>query len=160
MAAPREHINKSAVSRAGAQAHRRRPPASRSQELFSDRPAAGIKQNSSSRLRVLQFQKTDGRKFFLAWIGDLDGDEIVPSSGALECLFEILIQEVADQENNRPPMQDAVEVIKSRPQARSCSLGLKIQNIANQAKDVPAAFPRRHETLDFIRKLHQANAVI
>src|ERR1700687_1609900 len=132
MAAARGHINQIDVGRAGGLAHRLRPLARRSQELFSDRLSVRVKQNSSSRLRVLQFQKTDGRKFFLAWIAYFDGDEIVPSSGTLECLLEIMIQEVANQEYNRPPMQDAVQVIKSRPQARSCSLGLKIQDIANQ----------------------------
>src|SRR5579884_4044420 len=144
-----------------AQFPQRRPSRRRGGGIrFAHGPAAGVQQQPIARLRILQLQQANRRQFLLAGIGDAQGDEIVPSTGALERLLESLIEKITQQENDGAAMQHAVEVIEPLPQRRATVFRLVEEYITDETQDVACALARRHEALDAIGELHQPDAVI
>src|SRR5438128_3001058 len=90
----------------------------------------------------------------------MDGDQVMPARGALEGAFEIPVEKITEQKDDRAPPQDAVDEIERVTQGSAQLFRLEEQDVADKAQNVARAFSRRHEALDAVRKRHQADLVI
>src|SRR5207244_4309293 len=80
--------------------------------------------------------------------------------GPFEGTLETPVEEVGEQENDGPAVQNAIEIVEPFPERRAPVPWLKEQDIANEAEYVPGAFARRHEPLHTVRAGDEAHFVI
>src|SRR5205807_887209 len=99
------------------------------------------------------------RQVFLARVGDAEGDEVVPPAGTPERPLEILIAEIAQQEDDCAPVQHPVQVIESLAQAGAVVGRLEEQHVANETQDMAGSLARWDEALDPVGEGYQADAI-
>src|SRR5689334_22477937 len=116
-------------------------------------PATGVNQHALAGLRVLQLQEADRRQLLLARVADAHRDQVVTAAGALQGLLEVAVEEVAQQENDGPAVEHAVEVVEPLAEAGAAPLRLEEEDVADQAEDVADALARRDELLDAVGQL-------
>ena len=120
------------------------------------RRSAGIDFDLFARLGVFQRDDADVGQRFLAFVVDPDRDEIVPPARDCERAREIFRLEIGDEENDRASRDDVVQIIEREARQRAAALRLEVKNLADQTQRVRAAFLRRNEKLDLIRRRGRA----
>src|SRR5947209_20107210 len=65
-----------------------------------------IQEQSFTGLCIFQLEESHIRNLFLTRVGNADGYQVVIPSGAFERPFETPVQEIAEQKDNSPPVQN------------------------------------------------------
>jgi hypothetical protein len=75
-------------------------------------------------------------------------------------LFKPDVREVAKQEYDSPAVQNAAENAERLADARGFGLRLEEQHFSDQAQHMAYPFARWNKTLDTVREVHEANAIV
>ena len=84
----------------------------------------------------------------------------MPPARDREGARKIFRLEIGDEENDRAPRDDVVQIIERQARQGAAALRLEVKNFADQTQRVRAAFLRRDEKLDLIGKENQPDLVV
>ncbi len=122
--------------------------------------AARVQRPLPVRLRILPLQQTHVRQLLLRGVDDAHGDEVVPATRALQLPLEVLVEEIAEQEDDGPAVQHACQEVEGVAQRRAAALGAEQEGVADQPQHVPGALARRDVVLDAVAELEQGGPVV
>src|SRR5438132_10967816 len=90
----------------------------------------------------------------------MNGDEVVTPSAHGERARKISGLKIGNEKDDCAPRYDLVQIIKRERRLGPAALRFKVNNIANNAQCVRAAFLRRKEMFDAIGEKEQADLVV
>src|SRR4030095_423053 len=90
---------------------------------------------------------------------DLHRNQIVPARGDRQFLREVRRLEIRDEKDNRPPIDNAVEITQRLTRIGSPPFRFKKQDVADQPQCVHSPLLWRDEMLDMIPEENQPNSV-
>ena len=84
----------------------------------------------------------------------------IAPAGPLERTLEAAVEEVAEQEHDRPAVQHAIDVVEPLADRGAAVRGLKEEHVADEPQHMPGALARRHKALDAVGELHESHLVV
>src|SRR6185437_8172075 len=115
-----------------------------------------VELNDLAGFGVLQSDDSDVGKLSLAWIFDMDSDQVVAAIGLADHSTQVRASgnrvtaaghEIRDQEYDRAPMQHVIHDIERLDSIGADPLRLVIENVAHDAQHMPAPFLGRQVPL-------------
>ena len=129
-------------------------------ECFAEGGIAGIDQKRFAGFGVFEFYKACGREFHFARIDDGHGENVVALAENLECVFETFIQEVTHHDDDGAAVQNLAGVFEGNLRVGAVVLRLEVENFADEAQYMLAAFFGRNKKFDLVSVNEEADLVV
>ena len=129
-------------------------------ECFAESGVAGVDEERFASFWVFEFHKACGREFHFARIDDGHGENVVTLAENLECVFETFVQEVAHYDDDGFAVQNLAGVFEGDLRVGAVVLRFEVENFADEAKHVLAAFFGRDEQFDLVGVYEEADFVV
>ena len=128
---------------------------------FTNSPAARINHLLLPRLGIMHLQQTDVGQLGNSFIIDLNGYDVVLVGCDGEGLQEgMLVEEVAQHEGDASPLDGSRHILEGISDVCLLTLGLVVEEFADDIEDVLAAFLGRDELLNLVGEEDYADLVV
>ena len=129
-------------------------------ECFAEGGIAGVDQKSLAGFGVFEFYEACGREFHFTRVHDGHGENVMALAQNLECVFETFVQEVAHHDDDGLAVQNLAGVFQGDLCVGAVVLRLEVENFADDAQHVLAAFLGRDKEFDLVGVNEEADFVV